>query len=96
MQGGMDEATNAELAAWLKDWRKRMGLTQPQAAKRVGLSFRGYQDQEGNKRAVSRQTLIIAATAGEVGPFLVERVEAEVDGLIQEAKRKAAMKRRTA
>jgi transcriptional regulator with XRE-family HTH domain len=48
----MENFFNAEQ---LTTWRKGYGWTQQEAAGRLGLSLRGYQDKEAGKRHISRQ-----------------------------------------
>jgi transcriptional regulator with XRE-family HTH domain len=36
----------------LKAWRARLGLSQTEAAKALGLSIRGYQNYESGERAI--------------------------------------------
>lgn len=72
-------------AAALKAWRKRLGVTQPQAAEMLGLSVRGYRNLELGARPIQRY-IALACTALEAGiaypwsslpPFIPQRVTRE-------------------
>jgi transcriptional regulator with XRE-family HTH domain len=45
--------THQQLAAW----RKAYDWTQEQAAARLGLTLRGYQDKEGGRRHINRRDM---------------------------------------
>jgi transcriptional regulator with XRE-family HTH domain len=45
----------------LKDWRKRLGLSQRGAADALGLSFRAYQNYESGFRPIPKPVALACA-----------------------------------
>jgi DNA-binding XRE family transcriptional regulator len=57
----------------LKALRNRYGLTQTRAARKLGLSKRGYQFKEQGRRKITRQEIRLIACFR-----LIERLKAEI------------------
>lgn len=54
----------------LKAWRKRLSLTQADAAKALGLSLRGYKNYEDGTRAIKRHVaLACSAVFHRIGEY---------------------------
>jgi transcriptional regulator with XRE-family HTH domain len=45
----------------LRDWRKRLGLSQTGAADALGLSLRGYQNLEAGTRTIRKHVALACA-----------------------------------
>jgi hypothetical protein len=77
----------------LADWRRRLGLTQKQAAEVLGITLRGYQKREAGATPIDREAELacrdlaenpdVAEAAKRNGPFLALYAERTLaDGII--------------